>query len=99
MADAPAARDIYNLPLAELTAAELHARGIAKLSQSLARQEHDQAGMLARQAQALFWASLSARDVTAEREPGAHRSPSLDNIPPMTAETVPGPNEFTGHHS
>jgi len=74
-----AARDIYNLPLAELTAAELHRRGIDRLSQSMAKRDMAEGAAWAAQAQALFLAALSARDVTAERQP-QHRASS--NPPP-----------------
>lgn len=84
MAETPADRNIYDLPLRELTPAELHARGIDKLSNALNRQDARDQADLATTAQALFFAALSADNLaasarTAERKGGAHRSDP--NIP------------------
>jgi hypothetical protein len=64
--------NIFTRPLGELTAAELHIRGIARLEQSMARQDPADQAALASQAMALFFASLSADNLEAPAA-GAHR--------------------------
>jgi len=87
-------RDIYNILLNELTPGELHDRGIVLLGQSLDRQDARDQLALAAQAQAFFFAAVSAD--TLKSSGGAHRTD--ENTPPAGApeasETAARIDEF-----